>query len=157
MVASYLLSFYFTCEALLRKGLLTTIFYITYSRICRGNLPREIAVAICRENLPQDFVVRIWHRNFAWLFPAQICRRNLPWKFAVTFCRGFFCICRQILFCVCDQILFIWKQTFFICEQNVFICEIFFINSVFFCYCRGSYEPLYLLILNVFCYNIFML
>ena len=76
-----------------------------------------------------------------------VCRRNLPWLFAVRICRGnlpwVFCICKQNLFCVWEQILFIWKQTFFICEQNVFIVEIFFINSVPFCYCRSSYGPPY--------------
>ena len=69
-----------------------------------------------------------------------ICRRNLPWVF---------CICKQNLFCVCEQILFIWKQTFFTCEQNVFICEIFFINSVPFCYCGGSYGPPYMVMVKV--------
>ena len=92
----------------------------------------EFAVGICRGNLP-------------WLFAARICRRNLPWEFAAGICRGYlpwvFCIRKRILFCICEQILFIWKQTFFIYEQNFLICEIFFINSVFFCYCRGSYGP----------------
>ena len=72
-------------------------------------------MAICHENLAQEFVVAIIHRN-------------LPWLFVV---------------CIYKQILFIWKQTFFVCEQNFFICGIFFINSVFLCYCRGSYRPPY--------------
>ena len=82
----------------------------------------EFAVAICRTNLP-------------WLITARICRGDLPWVF---------CIYKRILFCICEQILFIWRQTFFICVQNFLICEIFFINSVSSCYCRGSYGPLYI-------------
>ena len=79
-----------------------------------------------------------------WEFAVAICRRNLPWEFSARICRGFFCIYKRILFCICEQILFIWKQTFFICEQNVLICEIFSINSVSFCHCRGSYGPPYI-------------
>ena len=56
--------FIFTSEALPHRGLLYTIFYIAYLRICRGNLLREFAVAICR--------------------------RKLPWEFAVAICRWFF-------------------------------------------------------------------
>ena len=119
-----LISFYIHVWTSSTQMLLHTIFCFTYSRIFRGNLPRELAVAICRENLPQEFAV-------------AICRGYLPWLFAV-------CICNQILFCICEQILFIWTQTFFICKQIFFICEIFFINNVSFCYCRGSYGPPYL-------------
>ena len=113
--------FNFTLETLPHRGLLHTIFCITYLRICRGYLPLEFAVGICRRNLP-------------WLIAARICRGNLPWVF---------CIYKQILFCICEQILFIWRQTFFICVQNFLICEIFFINSASSCYCRDSYGPPY--------------
>ena len=115
LIAFALLSFLFifTSEALPNRGLLHTIFYIAYLRICRGNLPREFAVAICRE--------------------------NLLWEFAAGICRVFFVYVSKYFFCVCEQILFIWKQTFFIWEQNFLICEIFFIKSVSFCYCHGSY------------------
>ena len=41
------------------QRMLHTIFYITYSRICRGNLSREFAVTIYRENLPQEFALEI--------------------------------------------------------------------------------------------------
>ena len=98
-----------------------------------------------RVNIPSH---HLWYRlfeNLPWEFAVAICRRNLPWLFAVRICRGYwpwvFCIRKRILFCVCEQILFIWKQTFFICEQNFLICEILFINSVSFCYCRGSCGP----------------
>ena len=102
--------------------------------ICRGYLPREFAAGICRGNLP-------------WLFAARICRRNLPWVF---------CIRKRILFCICEQILFIWKQTVFIYEQNFLICEIFFINSVSFCYCRGSYGPPHYLVFLQILHNLLL-
>ena len=111
----YLFLFIFTCEPLRHR---------CYSIQSSALHIQEFSVEICRENLP-------------WLFAAIICRRSLPWLFAV-------CICNQILFCICEQILFIWTQTFFICKQIFFICEIFFINNVSFCYCRGSYGPPYL-------------
>ena len=105
-LALLLFFFIFTSEVLPHRGLLHTIFYIAYLRICRGYLPQEIALGICRGYMSLVF-----------------------------------CIRKQIFFYICEQILFIWKQTFFICEQNFLICEIFFINSVSFCYCRGSYGP----------------
>ena len=45
----YLLLVFFlsTCMKLSYTEELTTIFYITCSRVCRGNLPQEFAVAIC--------------------------------------------------------------------------------------------------------------
>ena len=105
--------FIFTSEALPHRGLLHTIFYIAYLRICHGNLPLEFAVAICSRNLP-------------WVFATIICHRNLPWEFAAGICCGYlpwvFCIHKQIIFYICEQILLIWKQTFFICEQNFLIC-----------------------------------
>ena len=75
-----------------------------------------------------SFILQIWQ------FAARICRGCLPWVFYIR---------KRITFCICEQILFIWKQTFFICEQNFLICEVFFINSVSFCYFRGSYGPPY--------------
>ena len=98
------------------------------------------------EDAPHHFLYCI-SENLPWEFAASICRENLPWLFTVKICRGYlpcvFCIRKQILFCICEQILFIGKQTFFICEQNFLICEVFFINSVSFYYCRGSYGPPY--------------
>ena len=101
-----------------------------------------------REALPhrgcstRSSVLRIWE------FALEICRGNLLQEFAVAICREYlpwvFCIYKRILFCICEQILFIWRQTFFICVQNFLICEIFFINSVSSCYCRGSYGPPYI-------------
>ena len=114
LLLCYLFLFIFTCEALPHRG---------HSTQCSALHIREFAVGICRENLP-------------WLFAVGICHGYLPWVFAV-------CICKQIVFCICGQILFIWKQTFLICEQYFFVCDIFFINSVSFCYCRGSYGPPY--------------
>ena len=137
--------FIFTSEALSHGGLLHTIFYIAYLRICCGNLSREFVVAICRRNLPWEFAVEICRGYLPWEFASEICRGNLPQKFAMRICCGYlpwvFCIRKRVLFCTCEQILFMWKQTFFICQQNFLICETFFINSVSFCYCRGSYGP----------------
>ena len=124
----YLFLFIFTCEPLRHR---------CYSIQSSALHIQEFSVEICRENLP-------------WLFAARTCRGYLPREFAAGVCRGYLpwlfavCICNQILFCICEQILFIWTQTFFICKQIFFICEIFFINNVSFCYCRGSYGPPYL-------------
>ena len=99
------------------------------------------------ENLPWEFAATIYRRNLPWLFAVRIRRRNLPWKFAENLSWLFtvgFCICKQVHFYICKQILFIWKQTLFICEKN-FICEVFFINTVPFCYCRGSDGPPYII------------
>ena len=96
--------------------------------ICHENLPWLFAARICLGNLPQEFAGAIW-------------RENLLWEFAAGICRVFFVYVSKYFFCVCEQILFIWKQTFFIWEQNFLICEIFFIKSVSFCYCHGSYGP----------------
>ena len=136
LLLCYLFLFTIKCEALLTEELLSIfenyiLHILTYSRICRGNLPREFAAGICRGYLPWEFVV-------------GICRKNLPREFAAGVCRICICICKQILFCICEQMLFRWKQTFFICKQNFFICEIFFINNVSFCYCRGCYGPPYI-------------
>ena len=128
----YSFLFIFTSEALPHRGLLHTIFCIAYLRNCRGNLLQELAVAICRGYLPREFTVGICRRNLRWLFAVRICRGYLPWVYRIG---------KRILFCICEEILFIWKQTFFICEQNFLIYEIFFINSVSFRYCRGSYGP----------------
>ena len=115
--------FIFTSEALPHRGCPTLSFILHIW---------EFAVAICRKNLP-------------WLFAARICRRSLPQELAVAICREnlpwVFCICKRIFFCIREQILFIWKQTFFTCDQNFLICGVFFINSVSFCYCRGSHGP----------------
>ena len=96
MVTCCCFLFIFTWKALLRKGLFTVIFYIAYSRICRGNLPRqfcrgcllqEFGARFCRENLPQEFPVTIFRENLLQEFAVAICRRNLPWLFAVRICR----------------------------------------------------------------------
>ena len=113
VVTCYLFSFYLHVWSSLTQRLLNAIFYITYSRICRGNLLREFAVAICRgnlpqefavavyhENLPHDFAVGICHRNLPWIFAVRICCRNLPWKFAVAICRVFFVFVSKSFFCM---------------------------------------------------------
>ena len=96
------------------------------------NFPWECTTRICLGYLPQKFAVGICRRNLPWLFSAKICLGCLPWVF---------CILKRISFCMCEQILFKWKQIFLICEQNCLICEIFFINSISFYFCRGSYGP----------------
>ena len=107
------------CEALLHRGFITSIFYITYSRICRGNLPRKIAVAICRENLP-------------WEFAAGIFRGNFSQQFFVAICRGFFVFVSKSFFVYGRKSCLYESKPFFICERNVFICEIFFITVFLF-------------------------
>ena len=110
------------------------------ARNCRGYLPREFAVEICRRNcrgyLPQEFSVEISPNNFPWLFVV-----------------GFFVFVSKSFFVYVRKSCLYESKTFFICEQNVFICEIFFINSVSFCYCRGSYGPPYKTFLG-YCTNI---
>ena len=64
MVTCYLLSFYLHVWSSPTQRILQTIFYITYLRICRGNLPQKFAMAICRENMPQGFAVAIWRGFF---------------------------------------------------------------------------------------------
>ena len=50
--------FIFMCEALPHRGLLHTIFpSFTYSRICRGYLPREYTAGICRAYWPWVFCI----------------------------------------------------------------------------------------------------
>ena len=126
MVTCYMFSFYLHVWNSLTQRILTTIFYITYSGICRGNLPRKFADAICRrillwkfaagtchDHLPWEFTAGICRGNLPQEFAVGICRRNLPWEFAAGICRenlpSFFCICKQNLFCVREQILFILK------------------------------------------------
>ena len=104
---------------------------------CHGYFPQEFSAGICRGYLPRELAARICRGYLPRKYAAGISSGYLPWEFAVW-------ICKQILFCIRKQILFIWKQTFFICEQNFLICEIFFISSVSFCYCRGSYGQPYL-------------
>ena len=124
----------------------TVVTHLPRLAICSENLPWLFAADICRSYLPWLFAVVMCSENLPWVFVAAICRGNSPPLFAMGICRDFlpwdFCICKQIFFCICEQILFIWKQTFFRCERNFFICEIFFINDVPFCYCRGTYGPL---------------
>ena len=81
LLLCYLFLFIIKCEALLTEELLSIfenyiLHILTYSRTCRGNLPREFAMAICHENL-------------SWKFAAGICRGYLPWEFAAGICRGF--------------------------------------------------------------------
>ena len=113
--------------------------YELSAAICRGNLPWLSAVAICRGNLPWLFAVGICRGYLPWLSVVGICHGYLPWEFAV----GSFCVCQQTFF-LCEQIFFLCKKTFYIWKQNIFfIYESFFVNSVSFCYCLGSYGPPY--------------
>ena len=82
-------------------------------------------MAVCRKNWSCLFVGRVYRYNLPWEFGAIMCRAYLPWVF---------CICQKIV-SICNLISYIWKQ-------NLFICEITFINSVYFCFFRGSYGPL---------------
>ena len=58
------------------QRILSTIFCITYLRICRGNLPRQFTAGICRGYLPWEFAVGICRENL-----PRICRGYLPWVF----------------------------------------------------------------------------
>ena len=103
------------------------LFTCTYESLPHRKTLHNLLLFII-ENLPQGFA-------------ARICRGYLPREFAVAICRGYFLFVfvSKPFFCICEQMLFIWNL--FSCEQNFFICEIFFINSVPFCYCCDSYGP----------------
>ena len=111
LLLCYLFSFYLHVWSSPHRGLLHTIFCITYSRICHGNFLREFAVAIC-------------------------CR-NLLWEFVVVICLGFFVFV--------SKSFFVYLSKFCLYGSKPFLYVIFFIstNSVFFCYCCGSYGPPY--------------
>ena len=102
-------------------------FYFTREALPhRGLLHTIFCIAylrICRGYLRGEFAV-------------GICRRNLPWVF---------CIYMRILFRIMSKSCLYGSKPFVQpCVQNFLICEIFFINSVSSCYCRGSYGPLYI-------------
>ena len=84
------------------EELFHTIFCLPYLRICRGNLPREFAVAICSRNLPRAFAV-------------AICCENLPWLFTVGH-----------LF-MQEQILFVYVSKFCLYESKPFL----YVNKTF--------------------------
>ena len=130
----YLFLFIIKCEALLKEELLSIfenyiLHILTYSRTCRGNLPREFAMVICHENL-------------SWKFSARIFRRNLPWLFAVRICRGFlsFVFVTKSFFVYVSKCCLDESKPFLYVRETFFICEIFFISSVSFCYCRGAHR-----------------
>ena len=70
------------------QKILHTIFCFTYSRICRGNLPRALAMAIFRKNFPQEFAVAIYRENLPQEFVVAICRENMPQEFPVAIYHG---------------------------------------------------------------------
>ena len=89
------------------------------------NLPQEVALWICCKNLPWLFATRIY-RGY--------CRENMPQELVVAICRGFFAFVSKSFSVYVSTSCFYESKPFF-------ICKIFFINSVSFCYCRGSYGP----------------
>ena len=125
--------------------------WLLAARVCRKNLPRGFAAGNCGMNLPSIFAARNCRRNFQQEFNGGIFRSYLPQlfpvKFVVAVFRGFFVYVSKSFF-VYVRKFFIRKKTFYICEQDFLICEIFFINSVPFCYYRGSYGEQYIKILN---------
>ena len=81
--------FIFTRGALSHRGLLPTIFYVTYLRICllicRENLPQK-----CSGNLSREFAVASCLEKLPWEFAEEICRGYFPWEFTMATCCGFF-------------------------------------------------------------------
>ena len=73
------------------------------------------------------------------LFAAAICRGNLPWLFAVGLFKPFFCVNK--LFFFANESFLIEIKPFLYVSKSFFIYENFPINSVSYCYCRGSYGP----------------
>ena len=90
----------------------------------------------------------IYRSYLPWFLFVKICRGFLPQKIAAAIYRGIF-VYKQTFF-LWEQTffssklnIFLKKQTFFMCEWAFFfIYEDFFINSVSFCYFRGSSVPL---------------
>ena len=88
--------FIFTRETLPHRGLLHTIFFIAYLRICRDYLLQEFAVANCCE--------------------------NLPWKFAAGICRGFFVYISEFFFVyVSKPCLYEGKPFLYVCKTFWFV------------------------------------
>ena len=92
--------------------------------ICRGNMPWEFAACFCRRNLPQLF-----------------CCRHFPWACFVYVRKPLFCVSKSFFFA--NKPFLIEREPFLYVSKTFFIYEDCFINSVSFCYCRGSYGPLY--------------
>ena len=101
---------------------------------------REFAVRIFRKNLPWLFEAGTCHGNLSQEFAVVICHENLPQDFAVAI----FCVDLPFAFVSESSFLYVNKSCYM--KGNLFCmwAKLFFINSVSFCYCRGSYGPPYL-------------
>ena len=93
----------------------------------------------------QIFALGICRSYLSWEFAAAVCWENLPWLFAM----GWLCICEQNFFCE-SKSFFIVNKPFLYDSKTFFVYGNFFINSVSFCYCRGSNGPLYILLMEFF-------
>ena len=82
-------------------------------------------LAFCRWNSPQLFAVRIWCGYFLW-----VC-------FVYVLCMPFLCVNKSFFFVI--KFLLIESRPFLYVNKIFFIYDNFFINSVSFCYCPGSY------------------
>ena len=98
--------------------------HIFVMAFCRSYLPWKCAVAICRGNLPQRLAV-------------GICCSYLPWVCFVYVNKPFFCVSKSFFF-VSKPFLIESKPSLYV-SKTFFTYENLFINSVSFCYCRGSY------------------
>ena len=70
---------------------------------------------------------------------ADTCCSYLPWVCFVYISKPFFCVGKSFFF-VSKCFLFETKPFLYV-SKTFFIYENVFINSVSFCYCRGSYGP----------------
>ena len=144
----YLILLIFTCEALPRRRYSTQSSALHIREfvvgICCENLPWLFAARICRRDLPQEFAARICRGYFSREFAAGICRGNLLQESAVAICHGYlpFVFAKRSFFVyVSKSCLYESKPFLYVCKTCE-ICEIFFVNSVSFCYYRCSYRPL---------------
>ena len=94
--------------------------------ICRGFLPGKFAKAICRGNLSQLFAVRI-------------CRGYLSWVCFVYLSKLFSCLSKSFFFV--NKTFLMESNSFLYVSKTFFTYEYFFVNSIYSCYCRGSYGP----------------
>ena len=103
------------------------------------NFPQLFAVRICRSCFPLLFVVAIYRGNQQHLPTVAICLGHFPWVSFVYVCKPFFYAIKSFFFV--NNSFLIKSKPFQYMSKTVFIYVNFFINSVSFCYCRGSYRP----------------
>ena len=103
------------------------------------------ALLICCGNMPWEFAASICRGNFLQLFAVAICGENLPWVCLVYVSKLFFYVSKSFFFV--NKPFSIERKPFLYGSKTFFIYEDFFVNSVSFCYCRGSYEKIALTVI----------